>query len=149
MGDPRKTVAFDGVNEERATYKSDNSTILYDRTKISGSAQVGLAVSLSGDDTVQLASDGEAIEGKLLEVFPDNTCTVQTAGYPRLPAGASAAVNIGRKIVGALGPSNAKGYVRAAAAATGAHVQGTLQDALNGRGAIINNDDTTKLVCRL
>ncbi len=149
MADPRNRVAFDGIGVRRVTYKTDNSTILYDKTKVGGSAQVGLAVELSTDDTVALAQDGNPVEGKLVEVFDDNTCSVEVDGYVDLPAGASAAVNIGRKIVGALGPSSARGYVRAVAAAAGAFAQATMQDALNGRGRIINNDDTTKLVIKL
>jgi hypothetical protein len=149
MSDPRKTVAFDGVDERRATYKTDNSTILYDKTKAGGSLAVGLAVKISADKTVALVEDGDPIEGKILEVYADNTATVQHGGFCDLPAGASAAVTLGQKIVGALGAANAKGYVRAVAAAAGAFAQATVQDALNGRGSIVDNDDTTKLIVRL
>jgi hypothetical protein len=141
MADPRKTVAFDGIGERNVTMKIDNSTIVYDKTKAFGSAQVGLAVVLSTDRTVKLSEDAEIVHGKLQEVYPDNLCSVQVEGYMELPGGNGATLTVGSKIVGALGAASAKGYVRTAAA--------TAAEALAARGQIIDNDDTTKVIVKL
>ncbi|MCL4806149.1 MAG: hypothetical protein KJ046_17785, partial [Anaerolineae bacterium] len=76
----RTNVSNIGVGGEYRTYKIDNSTITYDRTKTNGSAQVGLAVTFSGDETVALTADGDAVVGKLIKVEADNKATVQTDG---------------------------------------------------------------------
>ena len=149
MPDPRNTVAFDEVATRRVTYKIDNVTIIYDKTKTKGSAQVGFAVGLSDDGIVELVNDNNVIEGKLDEVFPDNKASVIVDGYAFLPAGAAAAVAIGRKVIGALGPAGARGFVKAVPAASAPPTQAEVNAALNGRGAIVANDDTTKLVIRL
>ena len=41
MSDPRNTVNFTGIRNERETFIIDNSTITYDVTKTGGSAAVG------------------------------------------------------------------------------------------------------------
>lgn len=142
MTDPRAVVAYDGLHAQYATYKIDASTITYLATAVGGSASVGLAVKMTTDDTVALATDGSDVEGKLIKVEPDGFCTVQTDGYMDLPGGNSASLTLGKKIVGAVNGSGAGGYIREVATATAAEL-GLC------RGAIINNDTTTAVVVRM
>lgn len=136
----RKAVGYDGLGDYHGyPLKIDNSTILYDKTQVNGSAQVGLAVTLSANDTVALCADGDFVLGKLLKVESDLFCTVLFDGVTDLPAGASASVTLGKKIVGALGAASAKGYIREVATATAAEL-----GRMNGK--IINNADTTKVI---
>jgi hypothetical protein len=139
MADPRADVRFDDIKPVFVTYKIDNSTITYSSTATRGSASVDLAVSLSADDTVQLASDAEAIEGKLIEVMADNYCTVQVGGYMTLPGGDSASLTRGKRIIGDLGAAAAKGYIREVATAVAAELG-------VARGRIVSNGTTTAVV---
>jgi hypothetical protein len=144
MADPRKTSAYGGIGALRVTYKHDN-TIVYDKTKVGGSAQVGLAVTLFGeaDDVVSLVGNAEPVEGRLELVESDGFCVVQVAGYMELPGGTSATLTQGSKIMGDLGGESTtdEGYIQAISAdAAGAVV---------GRGAIVNNDTTTAVTVRL
>lgn len=141
MSDPRADVAFEQIGELRATYEIDDSTITYDADEANGSAQVGLAVTLSDNKTIALAADGEAIEGKLLKVESDGFAVVQVGGYMTLPAGTSASLTNGKKIVGDLLVS-AKGYIREVNTATAAEL-GVC------RGRIIDNSTTTAVVVAL
>lgn len=138
MADPRKTVSFTRIGACDATYKIDNSTITYDVTKAGGSAQVGLAVTLSADDTVALTADADAVLGKLIKVEADGYCTVQEAGHLDLPAGNGASVTRGKSIVGALGASSAKGYIREVNTAQAAELG-------KARGFIHNNATSTAI----
>lgn len=142
MADPRKAVSFEGIGEVIATYAIDNSTIVYDKTKANGSAQVGLAVTLSADGTVKLAEDAEAIEGKLLSVQGDNFASVQVGGFMTLPGGSGATLTRGTKIVGDLGAASAKGYIRSAAS-------GQAAELLVGRGRIVESGTATAVVVHL
>lgn len=145
MSDPRNKVEFKGlvpVGDGDITFKTDNSTILYDKDEANGSASVGLAVAMSADDTVALAADGDAVIGQLLSVEPDNKATVRVKGCVELPAGDGATVTRGSAIVGALGADNAKGYIRSAASATAAEL-------VKARGVIYRNADATKVVVHL
>lgn len=150
MSDPRNTVRFDEIEVTRVTYKIDNSTITYDAAKAGGSAQSAayqtagtglLAVTLSADDTVALAADGDAVEGFLESVESDNKCVVITDGYVAGKGGTGATLTRGTTIVGAL-LSSAKGYIRSAAS-------GTAAELIKARGRIINNGDTTKVMVDL
>jgi len=132
MADPRKTESFEGIGAVYATYLIDNSTITYSASETNGSAQVGLAVTLSAAKTVALAADAEAVIGKLIRVEADNRAVVQVAGYMTLPGGDSATLTLGSKIVGDLGAASAKGYIRSAASATAAELavqSGVIHDA--------------------
>ena len=144
MANPRNTVEYEGIDGVYVTYKIDNSTITYDSTKANGAAttMIGKAVTLSADDTVALAADADAIEGKLIRVEADNKCTVQVSGYMTLPGGASATLTRGLAIVGALGASSAKGYIRVAAS-------GTAAELAKCRGRIVRNGTTTAVVVHL
>ena len=64
-----------------------SSNIVYSASQDGGSAQVGLAVTLSDDDTVDLAGDGEHVYGKLTKVYDDGYCVVQRKGFATLPGG--------------------------------------------------------------
>lgn len=138
MSDPRAALRFNEIGYQAVTYAHDN-TIVYSATAVNGSAQVGLAVSLEDDFTVTLAGDGEAIEGKLIQVEPDGYCVVQVAGYMTLPGGDSATLTNGVKIVGDLGAAAAEGYIRIAAS-------GTAAELVLARGRIIDNTTTTAVV---
>lgn len=144
MADARNKVEYDDIGVVRATFKIDGVTIVYDATKANGAATTMLnkAVTLSADDTVALAADGDAVVGKLLSVESDDKCVVQVEGFPTFPAGASASVTRGLKIVGALGAGSAKGYIREVASATAAEIN-------KGRGRIIRNGTTTAVVVQL
>jgi hypothetical protein len=136
MADPRKTVSFSRIGARDVSYKIDASTITYDATQPNGSAQVGLAVTLSADDTVALTADADFVLGKLLKVEADGYCTVQESGHMELPAGASASITRGKTIVGALQSGSAKGYIREVATGTAAELG-------KARGFIHNNATST------
>ena len=138
----RTNVSNIGTGANYRTYKIDASTITYDATKAGGSTQVGLAVTLSSDDTVALTADGSAILGKLILVESDGKCNVMTEGTMTLPGGDSATLTLGATIVGALGAASAKGYIRSAAS-------GTAAELIKARGRIENNDTTTAVVVTL
>ena len=110
MPDPRAAVSYEGISPVIVTVKHDN-TIVFDRTKAGNSAQVGLAVTLTGqtDDTVTLVGNAERVFGKLLNVGPDGFCAVQIAGGMTLPGGDTATLTVGTRIMGDLGPANAEG----------------------------------------
>lgn len=141
MADPRLDVRFTDIDYRAETFKIDNSTITYSATEDNGSAQVGLAVTLSAGDTVELVGDGEAVLGKLIEVTKDNYGVVQTRGYMTLPGGTAATLTRGKKIVGDLLVA-AEGYIREVAVATAAELG--VQ-----RGRIVDATTTTAVVVYL
>lgn len=140
MADPRKAVVWSAVGDY-ITVKADGSTITYSATAAYGCADVGKAVTLSTDDTAALAGDGEAVLGRLEKVGPDGYCTVKWRGDVKLPAGTSATIDLGSRIVGDLLVS-AKGYIQSAASGTAAHH-------VVSRGLIVNNNDTDNVVVLL
>lgn len=142
MSDPRLDVKYDDIKAEFVTFKIDNSTITYSATQVNGSAQVGLAVTLSGAETVELAGDGEDVVGKLISVDADGYCVVQTGGFMTFPGGSGATLTLGNKIVGDLGAASAEGYVRAVNTAVAAELG-------VARGMIIDASVTTAVVVRL
>lgn len=133
MSDAR-VIDFEGIDSEYATFQFD-STIVYDKTKTGGAAQVGLAVTLVSAGAVGLTQDGNGVKGKLIQVEPD-VCNVQIEGGMTLPGGTGATLTVGKKIVGALGAASAKGYVREVAVATAAELG-------LARGEIIDASVTT------
>jgi hypothetical protein len=150
MANPRNTERYDEIKPVIVTYKIDNSTITFDATKKGGSSQAAaeqgangmLAVTLSADRTVKLAEDGEAIEGGLVHVESDNRAAIQVGGYMKLRKGNGATVTRGKKLVGALGASSAKGYVREVATATAAELG-------VARGRTVDNTDTSNPMVHL
>lgn len=142
MASGRAQVSVDGIGYDAVTQKIDASTIVFDATKVNGCASVGLAVTLSADDTVALCADGDAIAGKLIKVESDGFCTVQVSGFCTLPGGASATLTRLTTFVGALGASSARGYIRSAAS-------GTAAELIKARGQIWNASDATNVVIKL
>lgn len=147
----RKQVDYTDIRYDAITMKIDGVTILHDGTQARGAAATMLdkAVSLSANDTVQLAADGEAVFGKLLKVESDGFCSVQRWGMATFPAGAAAGVLLGRSIVGALGAGAARGYIRQAVSAGAAYAQAEAVEQARGYGSIVNNADTTAVVVDL
>lgn len=144
MANPRAVVSHDENNVKRDTFIIDDSTITYDATEEYGSAQAGqkLAVTLSASDTVALAADGDAILGILDKVEADGFCVVSLlagGGFLGFQKGNGATVTRGKSIVGALGASSAKGYIREAAS-------GTAAELVKCRGMIINNADDANVI---
>lgn len=112
-----------GVDEDAIlTVKIDNATITYDATKAGASAQVGLAVTWSADDTIALCADGDYVLGKLLRVTDDLFAAVQVEGFCQLAGGNAATLTRGTAIVGALGAASAKGYIRSVNTAVAAEM---------------------------
>lgn len=142
MADPRADVRFDEITPVFVTFPIDNSTITYSATAVNGSSQVGLAVTLKSDDTIELVGDGEFVLGKLISVESDNYATVQTGGFMTLPGGSGATLTRGKGIVGDLGASSAEGYIREVATGTAAELG--VQN-----GHIIDPSTTTAVVVNL
>lgn len=146
LATPRNIVGYEETADPTdLTFKIDNSTITFDATQANGAvvAMIGKAVSLSADDTAQLASDGEAVLGKLISVTADLKCSVRVLGFVTLPAGASATVTRGKKIVGALGAASAKGYIRDVVVAAASYAASEANEAQKARGLIIDVGTTT------
>jgi len=141
MADPRLDTKFDDIGALYATYKIDDSTITYSDTQDGGSAGVGLAVTLSAAETIELVGDGEPVEGKLLKVESDGYAVVQVAGYMTLPAGTGATLTLGKKIVGDLLVA-AEGYIREVD-------QTTALELAFARGGIVDASVTTAVVVRM
>jgi hypothetical protein len=148
MADPRLAASFKEIGAVVASFKIDNDTITYSATADGGSAGVGLAVTLSADDTIALADDGDMVLGKLLKVESDGIATVQVGGGMTLPAGSGASVTVGKRIVGDQGAASARGYIQELADATGGSAAEIIA-AVKARGVIINNDTTTAVVVYL
>lgn len=134
MTDPRLSTSVDGIAPVFATFKIDNSTIVYSASYAGGSVSVGLAVNLSAAQTVQLAGSGEMVLGKLIKVEADNIATVQIAGGMTLPGGTAATLTVGGQIMGDLLVA-AKGYIQI--------VTTDAAGAVVGRGVIIDASTTT------
>ena len=153
------------------TLKGDGVTIKYDITKPNRSDAVGKAYKYNKTTgKAELVADGEEIDGKVLHVDDKHNITAAYMfGGLRLPLGESATVATGDKLVGALGPESAKGYVKAAlsaaaalealeatdidddakklAAYNAARTQiSNLVDATKGKGSVIDFDSTHALV---
>ena len=139
------------------TFQGDGDTIKYDATKPNRSDAVGKAFKLNADGKGELVGDGEEFDGKVIAVEDNHKFTgAYMFGGLRLPLGTGATVSRGDKLVGALGPSSAKGHVKAATAVTkpaddanAAAVRTAVQalaDNAKGKGSVINSDTTHALV---
>lgn len=142
MASGRQQVDYSDIGYDAITVKVDNSTVLFDATKPGGSSQVGLAVTWSADDTVALTQDGDFVLGKIVKVNADLFATIQHKGFCTLPGGNGASLTRGKAIVGALGASSARGYIREVATATAAEL-----GRMNGR--IQNVADAANVVVQL
>ena len=136
MPNPRKAIDYRdmGAPSKLLPFMA-GSDITFDRTLPGGSAQVGLCVKISASKTVVLVGDGESIAGTIDHVEPDSTVVVHLGPVISVPGGTGATLTPGSKIVGDLGPSNAKGYARSVAAAT-------LAEVAVARGEILDATDT-------
>lgn len=124
MSDPRIGIGlWEGEGRLNQTFTYDNSSITYDASEEGGSAQVGLAVTISANaGVIALVGDGEFVLGKLLKVESDGKCSVQTKGVMELPGGNGASLTIGKAIVGDQNATPADGYIREVATATAAEL---------------------------
>lgn len=138
MPNPRKVVEMDDTHFTERSYLVDGVTLIFDATANDGHAAVGRAVSLSAAKTVQLASDGEAVIGELVRVEADGIAVVKDHGILTLPGGNGATLTLGTSIVGALGASSAKGYVRSVNTAVAAELG-------KCKGRILDAADATKV----
>ena len=150
------------------TLKGDGTTIKYDITKPNRSDAVGKAYRMNADGKAELVADGEEFDGKVTHVDDKHNITgAYMFGGLRLPLGESATVAKGDRLVGALGPGGAKGYVKAAMTATALDVIvaadintdeeklaaynaartqiSNLVDAAKGKGSVVDFDATDAL----
>jgi hypothetical protein len=136
VANPRKTIDYRdiGAPSKLLPFTGDLD-ITFDRTLPGGSAQIGLCVKVSASKTVALVGDGEGIAGTIDHVEPDGTVVVHLGPVISVPGGTGATLTPGSRIVGDLGPSNAKGYARSVAAAT-------LAEVAVARGEILDVTDT-------
>ena len=137
----RDSVSNIGVDQTVESFQIDESTILYDATLPGGSAAVGKAVTLSGNDIIALTADGDGVLGRLLHVESDGVAAVVTGGTFELPGGNGATLTRMTAIVGALGPSSAKGFIRSvnsAAAAELAKCRGHIRNAAVTTAVVVN-----------
>lgn len=96
-----------------SSFIADGDTITYDKNAQHRSTAVGRAFTLNADGKAALVADGDEIIGKVIAVDSDNVMTgAYLCGGLRLPIGSGATVARGNKLVGALGPRSAKGYVK-------------------------------------
>ena len=151
------------------TFKGDGVTIKYDTSKPNRSDAVGKAYRMNADGKAELVGDGDEFDGKVTHVDDKHNITAAYlfAGL-RLPLGDGETVSKGDKLVGALGPNSAKGYVKAASSAAAlealeatdidddakklaaynaARTQiSNLVDATKGKGSVVDFDSTDALV---
>ena len=96
------------------TLRGDGVTIQYDITKPNRSDAVGKAYKYNKTTgKAELVADGDEIDGKVTHVDDKHNITAAYMfGGLRLPLGDGETVAKGDRLVGALGPSSAKGYVK-------------------------------------
>jgi hypothetical protein len=139
--DPRNIVAFESIDANYASFLADGVTIVYDVTQLDGASvtTIGFGVSLSASSTVQLCNDADMVIGRLNIVESDAKAMVQIEGFQRLPGGNGATLTLGTHIVGALGPSSAKGYIRSVNSSVAAELA-------KQAARIIDVSDTTNVI---
>lgn len=120
-------LSYNDIGALFATFAvNSGGDITYARTSEGQTPEFGRACTLSGDSEVDLCADAEAVLGRLVKVEKDPTytyvATVQVSGFMALPAGDSATITRGKKIVGDLGAASAKGYIRDVATGTAAEL---------------------------
>ena len=98
------------------SFKHDKSTITYDITKPNRSTAVGKVYRINEDGVAELPPDGEAFDGVITAVDDTQITGAYLFGGLRVPLASNATVKRGDKLVAGLGPSNAKGYVKAVSA---------------------------------
>lgn len=94
----------------------DKSTIKYDITKKNRSTAVGRVYRINDDGKAELPADGEEFDGVIIAVDDTQITAAYMFGGLRVPLASNETVKRGDKLVAGLGPSNAKGYVKAVSA---------------------------------
>jgi len=90
----------------------DKSTITYDTTKPNRSDAVGKVYKIN-DGKAELPADGEEFDGVITAVDSTHITAAYLFGGLRVPLADGETVTRGDKLVAGLGPSSAKGYVKA------------------------------------
>ena len=98
------------------SFPHDKSTITYDTTKPNRSTAVGKVFKLNDDGKAELPADGEEFDGVITAVDDTQITAAYMFGGLRVPIASGETVARGDKLVAGLGPSNAKGYVKAVSA---------------------------------
>ena len=91
----------------------DKSTIKYDITKKNRSTAVGRVYRINDDGKAELPAAGEEFDGVIIAVDATQITAAYMFGGLRVPLASNETVKRGDKLVAGLGPSNAKGYVKA------------------------------------
>ena len=94
----------------------DKSTIKYDITKKNRSTAVGRVYRINDGGKAELPADGEEFDGVIIAVDDTQITAAYLFGGLRVPLASNETVKRGDKLVAGLGPSNAKGYVKAVSA---------------------------------
>ena len=93
--------------------RHDKKTITYDITAKHRSTAVGKVYKINADGRAELPADGEAFDGVIIAVDDTQITGAYLFGGLRVPLASNATVKRGDKLVAGLGPSSAKGYVKA------------------------------------
>ena len=150
------------------SFKHDKSTITYDITQPNRSTAVGKVYRINEAGVAELPPDGEAFDGVITAVDDTQITGAYLFAGLRVPLASNATVKRGDKLVAGLGPSSAKGYVKAASVATALDAVETadidteaekvvahnaarteitnLINAAKGKGSVINFDATHALM---
>ena len=94
----------------------DKSTIKYDITKKHRSTAVGRVYKINDNGKAELPGDGEEFDGVIIAVDATQITAAYMFGGLRVPLASGETVKRGDKLVAGLGPSSAKGYVKAVSA---------------------------------
>ena len=97
------------------SFKHDKKTITYDPTAPNRSTAVGKVYKLNDDGVAELPADGEEFDGVIIAVDATQITGAYLFAGLRVLLASGATVKRGDKLVAGLGPSNAKGYVKAVA----------------------------------
>lgn len=110
----------------------DKSTIKYDITKPNRSDAVGKVYKINADGKAELPGDGEEFDGVITAVDSTHITAAYMFGGLRVPLANNATVVRGDKLVAGLGPSSAKGHVKAVSALTALPADTDVDDAAAG-----------------
>ena len=93
----------------------DKKTIMYDPTAPNRSTAVGKVYKINDDGKAELPADGEEFDGVIIAVDATQITAAYLFGGLRVLLANGETVKRGDKLVAGLGPSSAKGYVKAVA----------------------------------
>ena len=91
----------------------DKKTITYDPTAPNRSTAVGKVYKINDDGKAELPADGEAFDGVIIAVDATQITAAYLFGGLRVLLANGETVKRGDTLVAGLGPSSAKGYVKA------------------------------------